>query len=259
MLKYTSKPAQEVKMPEKSNKLLKKSFLILALAGLFNYLFAHLAYLNMNTDTGVVYEYVTLYLSKILNFIAPVAVSFIALYAYAAHGRKKAVLYSIALSSARIAYYLPYYYIIYIFNYGYDSIESILLSLLSSLGVSIFTALLALLPIWLWCLFAKKQIAESCSSLEEYLHGAITERQSPADFTGGANLAFLIASVCSFVCLLIPEIIDTVSFFISYRQDYLPIEIITMLVNYVLLFILLVASYLLASTVKKLLITKTEE
>ena len=124
-------------MPYNKKKLLLRSFIAVALLGVFNYLFAHLAYLNMNSDVGLVYEYITLYISKVLGFVIPVAISALAMLIYANEGARASASFTLTLSSARVFYYLPYYYIIYIYNYGYDTVESLALSLISSVGVRV--------------------------------------------------------------------------------------------------------------------------
>ena len=80
-----------------------------------------------------------------------------------------------------------------------------------------------------------------------------------ADFLNGANAALLAFPAISFVHLLISEIIDTVSFFIEYRLDYTGIEILTIIINYVLLFAMVVIGYIVAARVKRGIISKRLE
>lgn len=235
-------------MPYNKKKLLWRSFIAVALLGVFNYLFAHLAYLNMNSDVGLVYEYITLYISKVLGFVIPVAISALAMLIYANEGARASASFTLALSSARVFYYLPYYYIIYIYNYGYDTVESLALSLISSVGVILFTSLFTLITISLSVLILKKQGDNGTAlSPSQMLCDSLSRRQEITELTSGANLAFLISSLLSLLCSIIPEIIDTVTFFIEYGFDYTPGEVLTIMGNYLLLFALTVGSYIISS------------
>lgn len=235
-------------MSYNKHKLLSQGFLIIALLSLGNYVLAHLAYLNMNTQTGVIYEYITLYVSKILSFLIPVAASVLTLSVYAFDGLLATVPFTLALSAARLPYYLPFYYIVFIYNHRYDSLESILLSLLASIGVILFTALFALATVYLASLIARKQSSGAQDfSFADYIRDSLSCEQELLSFTTGTNLAILIASLLSLFCAIIPETIDTVTFFVEYGLDYTVAEILTIMANYLLLFILTVGSYLLGA------------
>ena len=80
------------------------------------------------------------------------------------------------------------------------------------------------------------------------------EKTKAVDFLTRGNLPVLVFALSRFAFSLVLELVDTVLYLIEYRGDYLPIEIITILVNYVHLFILLVVSYLIASLIKNKLI-----
>lgn len=234
-------------------KITTVSFLIYAAVNVFTYLFAHVAYLFSNDIIGGFFEYVSYYLAKTVEFLAPPTIAAVALLLLLNHGKSAVVKFSFAVASARILYSLPYYYLIFIYNYRYDSLESISLALAAGALVILLTVGGTLVSITLAFMVIKRTTGGTDAIKEA------GKRTATLDFLAIGNLPVLTFALARFAFSLITELVDTVSFFISYRSDYLPIEIITMLVNYVLLFILLVASYLIASTVKKLLITKTEE
>ena len=247
-------------MPSNNKKLLSRSFLIIAFFSLFNYIFAHLAYMNMNTEAGLIYEYVTLYIAKIENFLIPVAVSALTIVIYASEGAKPAALFALTLSSARLFYYLPYYYLIFILNYSYDSVESIALSIVSCLGVVAFTLLFAFIALYLTKLVLTKQNKDKRDfSVRDHLCASLLAKQSALDLTTGANLAILITSILSLISSVIPEIIDTVSFFVEYGFDYTPGEIITIMLNYLLLFALTIGSYFLAAYLRNRFLPPSED
>ena len=239
-------------------RLLSRSFLIIALYCLFNYVFAHLAYLNMNTQTGEMYEYISLYLSKISDFIIPVAISALTLAVFANKGLKKALPFALLLSLARVLYYLPYYYIIFIFNYAYDSIESIILSLIASGLVILFTPTLALISILICVSIIKRQNKSTDDfQVRTYIKESLSEKQQLSDLTRGANLCFLITSLISLISSIIPEIFDTVSFFVEYGFDYSAGEILTIMFNYTLLFVLTVGTYFAVAHIRNKIVDKS--
>ena len=235
-----------------TKKLHGKSFLAIAIYSAFTYFFAHMAYLYMNSDTGVTFEYISLYIGKITDFIIPIAIATVAFILYINESSKRALAFTLVAASARIFYHLPYYYIIFIYNYGYDSVESITLSFILSLAIIAFDALSAFLCIWLSLFIIKrlgKQKNEAADNLD--LVTLLKKEQSPYDFTNGINLALAIFALYRFVCAIIPETFDTVSFFIEYKFDVLPIEIITIMCNYLLIFAMLFVSYILAIFIRK--------
>ena len=55
-------------------------------------------------------------------------------------------------------------------------------------------------------------------------------------------------------CYTLKEIIDTAVFLIEYKFDFTVTEAITILINFLLIFVLLVASYLLSARIKNALV-----
>ena len=240
-------------MKYNEKRITSRVFLLYAAVNIFTYVFAHVAYLFSNEVIGITFEYVSYYLSKTVEFLAPPIIAAIALVILLNHGKSAALKFSFAVSSARAFYSLPYYYLIFIYNHGYDSLESIALSVAATALVILLTALGVLISLTL-AFFVLKCIYKS--------HDAILEsgkRSNVFDFLATSNLPVLIFALARFGFSFIMELIDTVAFFIAYRSDYMPVEIITILVNFLLLFILLIASYLLASNVKNALVKEDEE
>lgn len=253
MLKYRYKILSEgEKMITDTKKLSVKAFSIIALYSLFTYLIAHMAYLYMNTDTGLIFEYISLYLSKVTEFVLPTVITALVMIIYVSCGKGKAVSFAFIASAGRVVYTLPYYYIIFIYNHGYDSLESLALSTIASVFVVLFTGLGAFIALWIALLLIGKAQKRSNSSLDAktYILESLEQKQKLSEFWQGANYTVLIFAIYRFILALIPEIIDTVIFFIEYRLDYTIIEIITIMLNYVLLFALIVISYAVAVFIK---------
>ena len=85
-----------------------------------------------------------------------------------------------------------------------------------------------------------------------------TEKTNMLDFLARGNLPVLTFALTRFAFSFMMELFDTVAFFIEYRSDYRALEIVTILINFTLLFVLLVASYLVASCIKNALIIDPE-
>ena len=233
-------------------KLVTLSFLISVGLNVFKYLLSHTAYLFENDALGVTIEYVSYYASKLLDFLAFLALATVAFVLFAYEGAKKALWHTAMISTARIFYALPYYYLIFFYDFGYDSLESLLMSLLASLVVIILTVLGAYVSVMIAISILKHREKTTRQDILAALPEIVRE-PSTNDFLSKANLPILVFALVRFCFGIISELVDTVTFFISYRADYTFAEIATMLVNYVLLFALLILGYLISSRVKNLI------
>ena len=226
-------------------KITSRTLLIYAAVNIFTYLFAHIAYLFGGEIIGDVFAYASYYLSKSAEFLAPPIIAAIALPIFVTYGKSTLVTFALSVASARIFYALPYYYMIFIYSYGYDSLESIALSLLASIGVILLTALGTLASLGIYLLLLKRRCKNDGTAIVDALKGL--SGSSPAtDFLAPQNLPVLTFALARFAFSLALEIFDTVAFFIEYRADYQAVEIVTILANFTLLFCLLIAAYLLA-------------
>lgn len=240
-----------------AKRITLRAFVIYSLVNVFAYAFAHVAYMFYSDAIGEIFEYLSYYISKSVEFLAPPVITAIAYMIYKECGIQKALLSTLAIASARIFYALPYYYIIFIYNYGYDSIESICLSLFATMLVVLVTLLGIIISISTYMLVVKIMFKRSGDDLLSELDMPI-EKTLIFDFLSRGNLPILIFALLRFAFSFILELIDTITFFIEYRSDYRPSEIITILLNFTLLFILLVASYLLASAIKNKLVADND-
>ena len=234
-------------MKQKNKRIVLWAFLIYACANLAVYLASHFApYIN-NDVIGVICEYLAFYLLKALEFIAPPIIATLMLVIFTHKDLVKAISAALVISSARIFYFLPYLYIETFYEGG--SLYAILISLIGCIRITILTAAGAYISLCIGLialrLALKRSYQETISMLPELL-----ERKSDLDFLKPENLPIMIFALLRFVLDVIMEIIDTVSFFISEGADYSAIDIFTMLFNYVWLFALLVAAYLIACRIK---------
>lgn len=241
-----------------TKKLYSKAFALFCVYHLVIYLFAHMAYLYMNEDIGMIFEYIRFYIGRVTDFITPSVIGALMLTLYSYIDTRAAVKMAILTSSTRIIHTLPYYYIIFIYNYGYDSLEAILLSVFASLLSILFTFLISIISLGIGILVIRKRNKLDKSQTRSYLCDALPNKPF-GDFLTGANTALLIFPAISFAYLFITEIIDTVSFFIEYKLDYTAVEIITILINYILLLVMIAVGYIVACKVKNAIISKRLE
>ena len=234
-------------MDIKNKRIVPLAFLSFAGAYLLTFLTAYVATLIENDVFGAVIEYAGYYMLSAISFIAPVILSAIILVVYA-YGTTSSLVASALLITAASAFYVfPTTYLEYVYTYG--SIEAIIFAFSSSIG-SIFRMLISVFAsVWIATFVLGKALKKTHNEVREYLPELLKER-SDTDFLSPANLPILVFVLIRFLIELIGEIVYTVAFFITYGSDYSGMEIITMLFNYVLLFALIIISYLLTCHVK---------
>lgn len=240
-------------MKKATTKIAIRAFLLYTLISIFTYALYHTAYLFTNDTLGLTFEYIAYYVSNAVDFLTPPIMATVMFVLASREGTKKAFLHTLLISTARIYYTLPYYYLIFIYNYQYDSIESIFISFMVSLASILLIALCALisfvLAIFVLGKSTKKPYSEALSTLPE-----LVRKPSTLDFLNTVSLPLLVFALLRFVISLVGELIDTILFFVEYGADYTIAEIGTMVGNYVLLFVLLVISYLISMVIKNYLV-----
>ena len=245
-------------MKKTTKKIVIRAFLIYTLVSIFTYALYHTAYLFTNDTLGLTFEYIAYYVSSIVDFLTPPVMATVMLVLASREGTKKAFLHTLLISVARIYYTLPYYYLIFIYNYQYDSIESIFISFMVSLASILLIALGALvsfvIAVFILGKSTKKPYSEALSTLPE-----LVSKPSTLDFLNTVSLPLLVFALLRFVISLVGELIDTVLFFVEYGADYTIAEIVTMVGNYFLLFVLLVVSYLASMKLKNYLARYSKE
>ena len=233
-------------MNHRSKRILPWAFLVYATVNLIAYSILHVSYTVENNTLGNVFAYLAYYLIPAVEFLAPPLLATMLTVIYAKCGRSKAISSALILSCARIFYVAPYYYMTFI-NKHY-SIEALMLSLVASVLVILLTALGAMLSIQIALLALGKVEKKECLDLPKLI-----EEPSGTDFLAPASIPLLVFVLLRFAYELIREIADTVSFFVMYGKSYSGLDIFTILLNYVLLFAMLVLSYVICSKAKNAL------
>ena len=242
-------------MKQNNKRIVPRAFLIYSGINIFVYALSHIAYLFENDTIGVTFEYISYYTSATLEFLAPPLLATLMLVLAAKEGTKMALFHILLVSTARIFYTLPYYYLIFIYNYRYDSLESILVAFAASVFIIILTALGAYISFAAALLVLKRKEKMTRDEIISALPKIVSE-PTTSDFLGKSGLPILIFALLRFGLSLLSEIVDTVMFFVRFRSDYTLTEIATMLINYVLLFAFLILSYYLSSRFKNKLVTQ---
>ena len=236
-------------MKNPTTKIVIRAFLIYTFINVFTYALYHTAYLFTNDTLGLTFEYIAYYVSNAVDFLTLPIMATLMLVLASRESTKKAFLHILLVSSARIYYTLPYYYLIFIYNYQYDTIESIFISLIASIVAILLISLGALISFIIAILIfgkrTKKHYREALTMLPE-----LVNKPSTLDFLNTVSLPILIFALLRFIISLVTEVIDTIIFFVEYGDSYTLTEIGTMVGNYILLFVLLVVSYIISAKVK---------
>lgn len=228
-----------------------KVFGIFTAYNLIYYLFSHMVYMLGDSDGGIIFSYVNLFASKILEFLLLPAIVAVMLTLYTYVSTRSALLVGFIASLSRFIYAIPYYYL-ESYSRTFSSAEAIILSLLITLAVITCTYLFAL------CLFGVALLIlravrgkGSADSFRENFSLC-----SNNDFLAQGNLPFTSACFIRFLAALVFEIVDTVSFFKENRYDYTWGEIALIAFDFVLIFALLIASYIISARIRKTLIER---
>ena len=179
----------------------------LCLGHLLVYALFHLSYVLMLEETGNTAEYIYRYASLLYSLIFPALAAAAALSVLERLGRGCMLKAIIGLSLSRAVFCLPYYYIYYV-SLGYDSIESLTLMLPTALAATAVSYLLIL----------------AATALSSYMGG---RGKGSGRFRAAVTSAITVS-----LSLLIPEIVDTVVFFLEYWESFTSGEVLYMLSRY---------------------------
>ncbi|MBR2972377.1 MAG: hypothetical protein IKC61_05570 [Clostridia bacterium] len=236
-------------MKRDTKKIVWHIFLMYSALNVINYTLAHIAYLFENDVIGAAFEYISYYTTLALDFLAIPMLATVMLVLRARESAGRAFVHMILISTARIFYTLPYYYVAFIYNYRYDSLESILFSLVASVAIILISALVSIIYLAIAVHFLVRKAKKNKSVNIPTVYDVV-KTPTTSDFLSTSGLPLTVFSLLSFGLHGVKELIDTVSFFIEYRLSYTAGEIVTILLNYVLLFLLLIAAYNLCARLK---------
>lgn len=233
----------------KSKRIILWTFLVYLALNLSTFLISYCATFVNSDLIGAALEYIGYYSLSALEFLAPPIVATIAILIYADKGVSKALLSVLAILSGKLFYLFPVYYLEYV--YSYDSLEAALISLAVCFGAVLITALGVAVSLCVALFVLQRVLKKSHQDTVECLPALLMER-SNTDFLAAVNIPLTVFVLLRFIAELITELVYTIKFFVSYGQDYSLGEILTILSNYVLLFLLLVGGYILSVLVKNL-------
>lgn len=241
-------------MKQNTKRITRRAFTIYAVANATAYVIFHLAYLFSSGTLGAILEYVSYYFTKSVNFIATPLLATVTLRVYAERGMKRTLPMLVAVSSARCFYTLPCFYMTLVDGYGYNSLIAVAISLAASVLMIVATACGVIISVAAAVAVLKFTGKNTKSKVIDELP-SIIRRPSDLAFLERYNLPVLVFAILRFTVNILTELIDTVTFFVAYGSDYTFTEISTMLINYVLMFVLLIISYLACIRAKNAMIS----
>lgn len=242
-----------------SEKITKAVFIVYAIINLFAYAFAHLEYMYFYEDSGLIFASVRYYLiDVVLNFITVPIIASIGFLIMRADGVRSLIKFLLTAFSALIFCSLPMYYLTFEITYGYDFIEGIVLALAGTLATILYNAVLALIYIGLYMLIFKRKCKKAGKShLEESVK--LVGRSSVTNFLSPENLPFFTFAFLSFIVKFVTEIINTILDLMDIRYDYYLEDIIYIILSFIIILVLFIASYLISATIRNKLVSDEEE
>ena len=222
-----------------SYKLYRRTFWIFSLVCAFCYFLFH--FNNILLFDGELSAYAALYdtleyvryaLSDLLFFLLNTISALLLVPLLFASPAYKVYPTALLLSASLLFYNIPYYYIYHI-AYGYDSIESITISVGFSAVVSLLSALYTLA-----LAFISKRIFLRRGEFTEY-----PESSSYLSLADSTSLSVFSIALIHFSISLIRELVEAVTFFIEYADSYRIGELIYILGRFVFILLLLLISH----------------
>lgn len=208
-----------------------------------------------NLTEGTVYLFT--YAEEIYGWVLACAFSSVAFLHCLDKGIKKSVFPLLLLSLTRAVYTLPYYYLIAL-DFGFDSVEGLLISL----AASVVDVLLLFIKTVAVCFIAGVISAsyKAKSFKREALlsvKGSLSQDISPAPaFALSDNISVAMLSVCAieFIYKLALEIYNAISYIIEFSENYRSNEIIYMVFRFIFILLIFLLSHFICSKIKNALI-----
>ena len=230
----------------KTNGLTKRCTLYLSIGYIFAFLIYYLANYIFYDISAL--SYVWIFTQKLIYLLMIFIAATVMLIFYALGEKRHGYLSLIAFSLIRMIYFIPYFYLIFIYD-GFDSVEALLFGLLSALADAAIFYLLALLALGVMLLIIKKS-NQGGTPIDELII-----KPTRLNFADPICLAFTVLSLLGFAYLFINEVIDTVSFIINYSGNLLTLEIIYIIFSYIFDLSLIFVYYFALSFIKNRIMT----
>ncbi len=239
MVKYKKTYHRRHTMTDKRKALLR-NLAVLAGGNITVFLLAHIYYLTDNTFM----MYLELYAEKIWSFLFPLLAVRFAQNSLRSSGARPAVLTVSLAVVTRALFLFPFYYEYYVLDGGFVTSDALLLALLRTV-ILLFASLIHIALYFLLSLLIARALRarrEDDGTLGEYLEIS-GSTPSLFDFSCPPVLVSAVLSAVELLRSLIFEIADTVEFLSSSLGTLLPVELLTMIFNYVLLVALFFAGH----------------
>ncbi len=194
-------------------------------------------------------------IERIVGFIIPTTAATAIFSAERNTGVGKRILRSVALAACSAVYDLPCYYL-YMLSYGYDSAESIGLSMLMTVGDIIMRAvgilLLVILAEFVSCRMARRNVCEGEISDGGSARDSVSENMlgDYFDLTHPATAGILSIAIGQLAIFLISELYNTVTYLIEDAGMYGTGEIVYIMATYIGLLCMMVICHLLCVKIK---------
>lgn len=224
------------------------------------------------------FEYVRIFLTKLIEFALPPIAAVLIYVGGSCEGWERAIKRSAGIASTRAVYLLPYYYLYHI-AYGYDSIESIVLSILVSLfGIALLFGQIILLYEALRVTTRKvvkkaliddlppmykkempKDIKNMLDKKAEDSLREIPEKPGIFDFSAPVTVGIFSAVFTQFMISFIYELVDTIEYLVSFAGYYRLGEIIYITVSFLYILLELLIVHVVCYALKNKLCKKVPE
>ena len=229
------------KMKIKTCGLTKRCTLYLTLGYLVSFLIYYLSN-HIFYDVAIL-SYSWLFLQRLTYLLMIFIAATVTLIFYSLDEKKKAYISLIPFSLVRAVYFIPYFYLIFIYD-GFDSFEAILFGLLAALGDAAISYLLTFLVFKIMLAVVKKANKTNLTLTE------IIMKTTTLNFSDPVSLAFTVVSLIGFSYFFIKETIDTVIFICDYSGSLMAGEILYIIFSYIFDLALIFIYYFTLSYIK---------
>ena len=226
----------------------KLTYIFLAVAAGVNILRFLLYYISTYITESAAMIYISSYFSEITYMLFPLITAAFIHSTYKKHSFGKAMLLAIPFSLVEILYLFPYRACELAYD-GYEITVTLLFAILIALITVILNYAKALFLLFI-IIFLTRIFAKPKSKRKNDLNDSLADCGA-FDFSNPETKGIFAASLNVFILSLISEIIDTVSFLLSYSGTYRTGEILYILFRYVFILAMLIISHALAYYIKK--------
>lgn len=229
--------------------LVKKTVFWLAICSILEYSLYHIEHLFSGSVFGDIMYYIRHYLTEGFEFIIPALVGTLMLIILTYYGWRSALLFGALASISRLFYFLPWYYMHYIYNMGFDSLESIFFSFLTSVGFSLLSYLECALFFGVAAALlylTRRREKDALTYLKESM-----PRHDTWNVTQGCEMLIGSLSLLAFLRRCIVLTADTISFFLKHGSSFRTSELLSIVIDYLLALIYLIVAHLVICRIKK--------